>query len=257
MINPIAFTLGPLEVWWYGIIMASAFSVGAYLAYHRALLQGVNQDHILNLIIIIMPAAIIGARLYYVVFSWQNYIDNPVEIISIWHGGLAIHGGILGGVIAGVWYIKKHNLNPFNVADIIAPSLILGQAIGRWGNFINQEAHGGVVSEKFISLFPNFIKQQMYINGQYYHPTFLYESLWNFAIFLFLTYYWSVRKKPGEIAALYLVLYSFGRFIIEGLRTDSLMLGSVKVAQLVSFILIVSGIIIFYIIRDDKFRIKK
>lgn len=249
MIDPVAFSVGQYEVRWYGIILATAFSIGAYLAYNRANRQRVNPDHILNLIILIIPAAIIGARLYYVIFSWQDYAGNPLEVFAVWHGGLAIHGGLIGGVLVGLWYVRKHNLNPWDIADIISPSLILGQAIGRWGNFINQEAYGGPVSEKYISIFPDFISQQMYINNQYYHPAFLYESLWNFAVFIILTYYWSIRKKPGEIAALYLVLYSTGRFFIEGLRTDSLMLDTIKVAQLFSILLIICGLYIFYRLR--------
>ncbi|NTW05225.1 MAG: prolipoprotein diacylglyceryl transferase [Peptococcaceae bacterium] len=252
MIDPIALNLGPLEIRWYGVIMAFAFSIGAYLAYRRTVQQKIQPDHILNLIIIIIPAAIIGARIYYVIFSWHNYIESPMEVFAIWHGGLAIHGGIIGGILAGLWYAKKYRLDPWNIADIIAPSLILGQAIGRWGNFINREAYGKPVSESVISHFPEFIKKQMYIDNQYHHPAFFYESVWDLAIFIFLSYYWSLRKNPGEIAALYLITYSLGRIIIEGLRMDSLMAGPVRVAQLISLLSIVAGISIFYFIKKRK-----
>ncbi|MFZ5633459.1 MAG: prolipoprotein diacylglyceryl transferase [Bacillota bacterium] len=249
MIDPIAFTVGPLEIRWYGVIMATAFAAGTFLAYHRAAREKVDPGHIINIITVIIPAAIIGARLYYVAFQWPAYRDAPLEALAIWHGGLAIHGGIIGGVLAGLWYVRKHRLPAWNIADILAPSLILGQAIGRWGNFVNQEAHGGPVSEKFMDAFPAFIQKQMYINGQYYHPTFLYESVWDFGVFLFLVYYWSRRKIPGEVSLLYLILYSAGRFVIEGLRTDSLMLGPFRVAQLVSLLLILAGVLIFYLRR--------
>jgi phosphatidylglycerol:prolipoprotein diacylglycerol transferase len=252
MIDPIALTLGPFEIRWYGVIMASAFSIGAYLAYRRTVQQKIQPDHILNLIIIIIPAAIIGARIYYVIFSWHNYINDPIEIFAIWHGGLAIHGGIIGGFLAGLWYAKAYRLDPLNIADIIVPSLILGQAIGRWGNFINQEAYGRVASEKLISFFPEFIRNQMYINNQYHHPAFFYESVWNFAIFAFLFFRWSSRKNPGEISALYLILYSLGRIFIEGLRMDSLMAGPIRVAQLISLFLIIAGFLIIYFSRKEK-----
>ncbi|MFZ5596670.1 MAG: prolipoprotein diacylglyceryl transferase [Bacillota bacterium] len=246
MIDPVALTIGPFEIRWYGILISTAFLIGTILAYRRAVHDGINPEHILNLITIIIPSALLGARLYYVIFTWEAYRDNPLSALAIWHGGLAIHGGILGGLLAGVWYIRKCKLPFWNTADIIAPSLILGQAIGRWGNFFNQEAHGGPVTEGFMQAFPAFIRNQMYIQGHYYHPTFLYESLWDLGVFLFLIYYRTKQKMPGEVALLYLVLYSAGRFIIEGLRTDSLMLGTIRVAQLVSIILILAGITLFY-----------
>jgi phosphatidylglycerol:prolipoprotein diacylglycerol transferase len=242
MIDPVAFEFGPLAVRWYGIIMASAFLIGISLAYYRAAANNIDPNHILNMVTLIIPAAIIGARIYYVAFEWDNYAGNLYEIIAIWHGGLAIHGGVLGGILAGLIYLKITRITRlplWKTADIMAPSLILGQAIGRWGNFINQEAHGGPVSEKFISYFPNLIQKQMYINGQYYHPAFLYESLWDFLVFLILIFRWPRKKFQGEIAFLYLALYSVGRFFIEGIRTDSLMLGPFRVAQLMSIVLVI------------------
>jgi len=242
MIDPIAFELGPFVFRWYGIIMASAFLIGITLAYYRASANNIDPNHILNMVTVIIPAAIIGARTYYVAFEWENYAGDFLEMIAVWHGGLAIHGGVIGGVIAGLIYVKMYCLPVWKIADIMAPSLILGQAIGRWGNFINQEAHGGAVSEQFINYFPTFIKNQMYINGQYYHPAFLYESIWNIIVFLLLIFRWPRKKFQGEIALLYLVLYSTGRFFIEGIRTDSLMLGPFRVAQLISIALIIVGL---------------
>lgn len=254
MINPIAIHLGPLPVRWYGIIMAVAFVIGITLAHRRAEKNGMDPNHILNMVTIIIPSAIIGARLYYVAFEWENYRDYPLEALAIWHGGLAIHGGLIGGILAGIWYTRKYRLDIFNLADIMAPSIIIGQAIGRWGNFINQEAHGGPASPEFMANFPALIRNQMFINGTYYHPTFLYESLWNFGVFAFLMWYWPRRFFNGEVAFLYLALYSLGRFFIEGLRTDSLMLGPIRVAQLVSLSLILISIIAIWRGRFSKLK---
>lgn len=242
MIDPVALAIGPLAIRWYGVIMATAFLLGIFLAYQRAQRNQMDPNHILNMVILIIPASIIGARLYYVVFTWDAYAGYPLEALAIWHGGLAIHGGILGGLLAGIFYVRRYGLPFWKTADILAPSLILGQAIGRWGNFINQEAHGGPVSQQFINNFPTFIKNQMFINGTYYHPAFLYESAWNFFVFLVLLWRWPRKQNQGEIALLYLILYSVGRFFVESIRTDSLMLGPFRVAQLVSLALIVAGV---------------
>ena len=249
MIEPIAVQFGPLAIRWYGVIVATAFLLGIWLACRRARQNNLDPNHILNMALLIIPAAIIGARLYYVIFTWENYQLEPLEILATWHGGLAIHGGIIGGLLAALLYVRRYKLSPWLTADIAAPSLILGQAIGRWGNFINQEAHGGPVTEQFINHFPNFIKNQMFIDGWYYHPTFLYESTWNLIVFAILTWRWPQKKADGEIAFLYLLLYSTGRFIIEALRTDSLMLGPFRVAQLVSVSLIIIGVVGIFILR--------
>jgi len=254
MIDPVALQIGPLSIHWYGIIMDIAFILGAALAYHNASKSGVNPEHILNLLILIIPAAIIGARLYYVIFSWENYIFDPLEAFAIWHGGLAIHGGLIGGFLAGYFYIRKHRLDFWKMGDNLAPSIILGQAIGRWGNFINQEAFGGPVSREYISHFPSFIQKQMFIGGQYHHPTFLYESIWNLLVFTFLMVYRRRKHFSGQILLFYLALYSAGRFFIEGMRTDSLMLGPIRVAQLVSLILIITAITVMF--ARSKKRVK-
>ena len=167
------------------------------------------------------------------------------QIIAIWKGGLAIHGALIGSVITAYVFTKKRNVSFWQVADIAAPSLILGQAIGRWGNFMNQEAHGGEVTRAFLeNLFlPEWIINQMYINGVYYHPTFLYESLWNILGFILLLVLRRVNLRRGEIFLTYLIWYSIGRFFVEGLRTDSLMLTeSIRMAQMISVVLIVGAI---------------
>ncbi|HDG9412038.1 TPA: prolipoprotein diacylglyceryl transferase [Staphylococcus aureus] len=243
-IDPVAFNLGPLSVRWYGIIIAVGILLGYFVAQRALVKAGLHKDTLVDIIFYSALFGFIAARIYFVIFQWPYYAENPSEIIKIWHGGIAIHGGLIGGFIAGVIVCKVKNLNPFQIGDIVAPSIILAQGIGRWGNFMNHEAHGGSVSLAFLEQLhlPNFIIENMYINGQYYHPTFLYESIWDVAGFIILV---NIRKhlKLGETFFLYLTWYSIGRFFIEGLRTDSLMLTSnIRVAQLVSILLILISI---------------
>ncbi|HCY0636318.1 TPA: prolipoprotein diacylglyceryl transferase [Staphylococcus aureus] len=243
-IDPVAFNLGPLSVRWYGIIIAAGILLGYFVAQRALVKAGLHKDTLVDIIFYSALFGFIAARIYFVIFQWPYYAENPGEIIKIWHGGIAIHGGLIGGFIAGVIVCKVKNLNPFQIGDIVAPSIILAQGIGRWGNFMNHEAHGGPVSRAFLEQLhlPNFIIENMYINGQYYHPTFLYESIWDVAGFIILV---NIRKhlKLGETFFLYLTWYSIGRFFIEGLRTDSLMLTSnIRVAQLVSILLILISI---------------
>ncbi|HHC8858584.1 TPA: prolipoprotein diacylglyceryl transferase [Staphylococcus aureus] len=243
-IDPVAFNLGPLSVRWYGIIIAVGILLGYFVAQRALVKAGLHKDTLVDIIFYSALFGFIAARIYFVIFQWPYYAENSSEIIKIWHGGIAIHGGLIGGFIAGVIVCKVKNLNPFQIGDIVAPSIILAQGIGRWGNFMNHEAHGGSVSRAFLEQLhlPNFIIENMYINGQYYHPTFLYESIWDVAGFIILV---NIRKhlKLGETFFLYLTWYSIGRFFIEGLRTDSLMLTSnIRVAQLVSILLILISI---------------
>lgn len=243
-IDPVAFNLGLLSVRWYGIIIAVGILLGYFVAQRALVKAGLHKDTLVDIIFYSALFGFIAARIYFVIFQWPYYAENPGEIIKIWHGGIAIHGGLIGGFIAGVIVCKVKNLNPFQIGDIVAPSIILAQGIGRWGNFMNHEAHGGPVSRAFLEKLhlPNFIIENMYINGQYYHPTFLYESIWDVAGFIILV---NIRKhlKLGETFFLYLTWYSIGRFFIEGLRTDSLMLTSnIRVAQLVSILLILISI---------------
>lgn len=243
-IDPVAFNLGPLSVRWYGIIIAVGILLGYFVAQRALVKAGLHKDTLVDIIFYSALFGFIVARIYFVIFQWPYYAENPGEIIKIWHGGIAIHGGLIGGFIAGVIVCKVKNLNPFQIGDIVAPSIILAQGIGRWGNFMNHEAHGGPVSRAFLEQLhlPNFIIENMYINGQYYHPTFLYESIWDVAGFIILV---NIRKhlKLGETFFLYLTWYSIGRFFIEGLRTDSFMLTSnIRVAQLVSILLILISI---------------
>lgn len=251
MLQPIAFEIGPFTIYWYGIIITSAFILGTILAYYHAAKTDIDPEHILNMLILIIPASIIGARLFQVLSLWEDYRSNPLEIIATWHGGLAIHGGLIGGFMVGYYYIRKHRLDFWKLADIYAPSIILGQAIGRWGNFINQEAYGSAVTRSFISHFPDFIQRQMLIDGQYHHPAFLYESIWDLIIFIILMICLRRRHFKGQIMLLYLTLYSVGRFLIEELRLDSLMWGPFRSAQLLSVLIILACTLIYL------FRLKK
>lgn len=225
-IDPIAFAIGPLTVRWYGIILGTAALVGLLLAVREGKRFGIVPDFFMDLLLIGVPSAIVGARIYYVAFKWEDYKDNLLDVFKIWEGGIAIYGALIGAIIAAVIYVRRKGYGFWRIADICAPSLIVGQAIGRWGNFMNQEAHGGPVTEAFLREtlhLPNWIVQQMLIEGQYYHPTFLYESLWNVVGLLLLLW---LRRRPflkeGELFFSYFIWYSIGRFFVEALRTDSL-----------------------------------
>lgn len=238
--DPVAFKVFGFEVRWYGLLIAIAVLIGTILALREAKRKGIKEESIIDMLLFAVPGAIIGARLYYVIFMWDYYSKNPGQILNLRGGGLAIHGVIIGGALVAYIFTKVKKLNFLTVADIVAPSLILGQAIGRWGNFANQEAHGG----------PTDLPWGIMIDGVKVHPTFLYESIWNFLVFGFLLWYRRKKAKAdGEVFAMYLVLYSVARFLIEGMRTDSLMLGSIRVAQLISAIIIIVGIIFIRYIR--------
>lgn len=245
-INPVAFSIGSIEVRWYGILIASGILLGYLFANREAKKQGLPDDFLADFLVWAIPISIISARIYYVAMEWGNYADNPIRAIEIWNGGIAIHGGIIGAVITTIVFCKVKGISFFKLADIMIPSLLIGQIIGRWGNFINQEAHGGPVSRTFLeSLYiPNWIINQMYIEklGSYVHPTFLYESLWNVVgLILILT----IRKylRRGELFASYLIWYAIGRFYIEGMRTDSLyLIGELRSAQVVSILSLLIGI---------------
>lgn len=259
-LNPIAFQLGPISVHWYGIILGTAALVGLLLALREARRVGMDPEIIMDVVMYAVPAAIIGARIYYVIFRWDEYYStHPGEIIAIWHGGIAIHGALIASVLTGYMYSRIKKISFWRLADIIAPSLIIGQGIGRWGNFMNQEAHGGPVTLEFLQglHLPQFIINQMHIldpvtnTYQYYHPTFLYESIWNIAGFLLLiTIRRVVKMKRGDLFLSYVIWYSIGRFFVEGLRTDSLMLTeSLRIAQVISLVLLACALILMVVRR--------
>lgn len=240
-INPVAFHLGPIPVHWYGIIIGLGIAIALYLVVRESDKRGLDKDTFTDLLIWAIPISIISARIYYVIFEWDYYSQYPEQIIQIWQGGIAIHGALIGAVITTVVFARKRGLSFWKLADIAAPSIILAQGIGRWGNFINQEAHGREVTRVFLENLhlPQFIIDQMYINGAYYHPTFLYESLWNILGFIILILLRRASLRRGELFLTYVIWYSIGRFFIEGMRTDSLMLGDLRFAQVMSLSLIV------------------
>ncbi|WP_069650152.1 prolipoprotein diacylglyceryl transferase [Caloranaerobacter ferrireducens] len=235
--NPVAFEIFGISVRWYGILISLGMLLGTVIAVKECRRIGFDEEKLIDLLIFAIPLAVIGARMYYVIFNWQYYKGDILKIINIRGGGLAIHGAIIVSVIVALVYCKVRKISFWEIADIVAPSIILGQAIGRWGNFINQEAYGT----------PTDLPWGIIVNGQKVHPTFLYESIWDFSVFLFLLWYRKNKAKvKGEVFLLYLILYSFARFFIEGLRIDSLMLGPFRVAQLISIVIIASSIILFY-----------
>ena len=240
-INPVAFKLFGLEVRWYGILIA----IGAFLAINVAEKMGKRynyKDGLYNLFssdlgIFVILLGVIGARLYYVIFQWDYYRENPGEILAIRNGGLAIYGGILAGLLATYIFSRIKKIKFMTILDCLAPAVPLAQAIGRWGNFINGEAHGG----------PTDLPWGIMVDGVKVHPTFLYESLLDFFIFILLYFFVSKRQKfEGQLFTLYLIIYGCGRFFIEAMRTDSLYFGPFRVSQLLSLILVVIGLIIYF-----------
>ncbi|AXN38727.1 prolipoprotein diacylglyceryl transferase [Peribacillus butanolivorans] len=244
-LNPIAIDLGPIQIHWYGLIIGFGVLLGLIIALRECERRGLDKEIFTDMILFAVPIAIICARIYYVIFQWEYYSQNPGDIIKIWNGGIAIHGALIGSVLTAIVFAKVKKVSFWKLADIAAPSLLLGQAIGRWGNFMNQEAHGGEVTRSFLENMhlPEFIINQMYINGAYYHPTFLYESLWNIIGVIILLSLRKVNLRRGELFLTYVFWYSIGRFYIEGLRTDSLMLTeSLRIAQVISIVLIAVAI---------------
>ncbi|MDF2520317.1 MAG: lgt1 [Clostridia bacterium] len=232
--NPVAFEIFGLSIRWYGIILSTGIMAGILLAYYEAKRLGMNPEYIIDLALWCVPAAVIGARVYYVILEWDYYNGDIMRMINIREGGLAIHGALIAAVLTGYIFTRVKKTSFRKTADIVAPSIILGQAIGRWGNFVNGEAHGG----------PTDLPWGIMVEGMKVHPTFLYESLWNLGVFAFLIYYKKKKKADGEVFLWYGILYSIGRFWIEGLRTDSLWFMGMRAAQLVS----VATIVIFAVI---------
>jgi phosphatidylglycerol---prolipoprotein diacylglyceryl transferase len=244
--GPVIFAIGPLQIRWYGLLIASAVLIGVLLVERLAPRRGIDPEVIGELPIWMVPIAVICARIYYVTFQWSQYAANPQQIIAIWQGGIAIHGAIIGGILAAIAFAKVRCLSFWRIADVVAPAVALGQAIGRWGNFFNSEAYGAPTNLPWKLLIPPGQRLEKMENVAYYHPTFLYESLWNFAVFLGLLWLFkrdqTKRLKTGTIFLVYAIAYSSGRIWIEGLRTDSLMLGGIRVAQLISALGIVVGL---------------
>ncbi|MYL34015.1 prolipoprotein diacylglyceryl transferase [Pontibacillus yanchengensis] len=255
--------LGPLTIYWYGVIIATGAFLGLWLATRESERLGLKKDTFVDLVVFAIPIAILSARIYYVAFEWERYKNGSfIDMIAIWEGGIAIHGAIIGAVLTALVFARVRKVPFWKLVDIAAPSIILGQAIGRWGNFMNQEAHGGPVTETFYNNFmqylPSFITNQMCIDGVMYHPTFLYESVWNILGFAFLLLLRRYNPRRGEVFLSYVIWYSFGRYFIEGMRTDSLyIIGNLRTAQVISIVLIAwaVGMIIYrrYKNRADRY----
>jgi len=246
--NPVLLDFGFVKIYWYSVCILLGLLIGGFLIMKESKRFKISDDDMLNLIVYGIVFGILGARVYYVIFNWSYYSVHLSEIIKIWEGGLAIHGAIIAGLIWIIIYTKKKKMNTLKILDIIVIGLIIGQAFGRWGNFFNGEAHGGPTTLLFLESLhlPKFIIDGMYIYGTYYHPTFLYESMWCVIGLIFMLVlrrrkFW----KIGQTAGFYLIWYSIGRFFIEGMRTDSLMLGSFRMAQVISIIMIIAGIVLF------------
>lgn len=244
----VAIDLGPIQIYWYSIFVFLGLLLASIIIFREAKKRKINEDFMVNLICDSIIIGLVGARLYYVLFNLPYYLSNPIEILAIWNGGLAIHGGVFAALVFIILYCKKYRINILQILDIVVVGLIIGQAIGRWGNFFNSEAYGLVTTAEKLTAqgIPKFIIDGMYILGEYRQPTFFYESVWCLVGFLALLI---VRKckylKRGQLTGFYLIWYGIARFLIEALRTDSLMLGSLKMAQIVSVLFIVIGIILF------------
>ena len=257
--NPIAFTVFGWPIAWYGILIAAAVVIGILIARGEAKRKGHDPEMILDLALLATPLAIIGGRLYYVAFEWENYVGNPISILYIWQGGMAIYGAIIGGVIAALIFSKWKKIALWEILDMVAPSLVLGQAIGRWGNFFNQEAHGIPILDSKWQFFPFAVYIEYYVKnvyGPWRAATFFYESIACFAIFAFLMWYRRRSKRNGNVFLGYTLLYGIARAFIEGLRTDSLYIGSLRVSQVLSIALVIFAAAMLFIRHFSSWRLE-
>lgn len=240
--HPILFELGPLQIRYYGLMYAIAILCGLPLIQReiRRKQIPITEDQTMNFVMLCVLGGIVGARLYYVFFNWDAYRNNWWEIVKVWHGGLAIHGGVIGGTLVGWWLVTRHHIPFWRMADVVAPALILGQTFGRFGNFMNGDAHGIPTTMPWGVIFPPESIAGREFPDTPIHPVMLYEMGLNFCIFLLL---WSIRKKPykrdGLIACLYIGLYSIDRFFVSFFRADNLKFEQLSVPHIISILLIV------------------
>lgn len=240
-INPVLISFNGIKIYWYAVIIVLGIAISLLLAKKDDGRHKIKYEDLLKLILFILPISIICARLYFVLFKLDYYIKNPTEIFDIRNGGLAIYGGIIGAILTIIVFCKKNKINILDMLDFFAPFLALGQSIGRWGNFFNTEAHG---TETTSLLRMGIVEKGQYIQV---HPTFLYESICTLIIFIILYLKRNKREYPGELTYIYFFLYGIARAIIEGLRTDSLMLGNIRISQVVSITLsVIFGVILIY-----------
>lgn len=248
--NSVLFDFGFIQIKWYSFFILVAIITAYYIIYKELKKKDIKEDEFTNIIFYGILTGILGARIYYVLFNLEYYLTSPIEIIKMWNGGLAIHGGLIASLTFLIIYTKKKSINLLLILDTIVIGLIVAQAIGRWGNFFNQEAYGRIVSKSFLEsiYIPNFVIKGMYIDGAYREPTFLYESVLSIVGFIILLLLRKAKGlKTGTLTSIYLIWYGLSRLIIESFRADSLMLGTIKIAQLISIIGIISGIILLII----------
>ena len=260
--NDVMINLGIFQIKWYSFFIFLAMLTACLIIFKESKKKNVPDNYLTNLIFYGLIIGILGARLYYVIFNLDYYLNNPSQIFAIWNGGLAIHGGLISALIFLMIYSRKNKINILQILDIIVVGVIIAQAIGRWGNFFNQEAYGNIISLQALKNMhlPKFIIDGMYISGSYREPTFLYESICSLIGFILLLILRATKKlKTGQLTAIYLIWYGIVRFGIETLRSDSLMLGQIKVAQLVSLLFVISGIALFIYshIKKKKYCLDK
>lgn len=259
-INRVAFELFGLQIYWYAIIIVSGIALALWMSNREAVRVGLKEDDMTNFILWALPIAIIGARLYYILFDLEPYLADPIQIFNTRSGGLAIYGGLIAAVIVLIVYTRHNFIDPWLFLDVGAPGVMLGQAMGRWGNFTNHEAYGGETTRQFLESLhlPQFIINNMYIDGAFRQPTFFYESMWSLlGLILILIIRKKVAVKRGELFLGYVTWYSFGRFFVEGMRTDSLyFFGGLRVSQVLSLVLFVGGIALLYYRRKKRTDIK-
>ena len=240
---------------WYGVIIAMGMVLGVMLAIYRARKQGIKEDLIFDFILLALPIAIICARGYYVIFEWDSYSGDILSIFKIWKGGLAIYGGVIGGLVTAILFCRHHKFPLFRFLDLVVPSLVLGQSIGRWGNFVNQEAFGNLVANPSLQFFPYAV----YIDalGEWHQATFFYESMWNLCLLIAMLIVSRKKPKAGTLTCMYFVIYGLGRLLIEGLRTDSLyIIPGIRVSQVLSLIMIFVGVLLYLVfVRRSKKRL--
>ncbi|MBO4932537.1 MAG: prolipoprotein diacylglyceryl transferase [Clostridia bacterium] len=255
--DEVAFTLFGRPVAWYGILITCGMILAVLYALHICKFEGISSDDIIDFAFVVIVCGVLGARLYYVIFKWDSYVVTDAQnflmniwetlknVVAVWEGGLAIYGGIIAGILTALVYARKRKLKFIKLLDILAPCVWIGQVIGRWGNFINMEAYGGETTLPWrMGLLYSYLDNGVWDVEKYVHPTFLYKSLWNLTALVLVLIFYKKKKFDGQICSIYFMWYGFGRMLIEGLRTDSLMLGNLRISQGVGFVSLILGIVL-------------
>lgn len=265
-IDKIAFTIFGRSVAWYGVLITIGMILAICIAFKCAKFEKIKSDDIIDLALFAIIFGVLGSRLYYVIFTWNefdylvtsgsflsNLWNTFVNVIAIWNGGLAIYGGVIGGILVAVVFSKVKKIKFTKIIDILAPCVMVGQIIGRWGNFVNMEAYGGETALPWrMGLLFGDAATGQWFSEQYVHPTFFYESCWNLIGLIIILSLYKKKKFDGQSAAMYFIWYGFGRMIVEGLRTDSLYIGSIRVSQLVGLISVIVGVLMFVFLIQKK-----